>query len=245
MDLPPVTQVFTSSPKKNNIIVGDHEPQIRFFEQVSGCKARHADYVNDTMLLGKTGMLYVVSEDYKLELSEEVKKKTGMWAALPIIKGSAAIHALAKHAHTLAFGTKKPDKEMLARVEDLVTKDPDLIADIRALLWRTVEAFRDDKGKPDEWFEPWQSATSWMPSGVDSSYRLRTLYRKLLAYSLMRAGRQDSISHLKISASMLQKLKDVVLDHDKVYRTIELLGKWSLHRSDDYCVAAQVTDIWW
>ena len=96
---------------------------IRYIEQTLCRQAEIRSRVTDDDLLGKEGVLYQVYGAHQIDLSAEVKRRTGIWSAEPIVKGSAAANALVRLAASiLAIDPKELPKEKFERVVDLVTK---------------------------------------------------------------------------------------------------------------------------
>jgi hypothetical protein len=128
-DLPPTLHILLKkTPPKNNIVVGDDRAQIRFLEQrlstdANKVEAVRVERVTDDMLAGYEGKLYHVSMKHKVDLSPELRGRTGVWAADPIVKCSPAINALVKFAATLIPGREKTLKrEIVDRIGKDITK---------------------------------------------------------------------------------------------------------------------------
>src|SRR5436309_847426 len=131
-DLPPTLHILLillkKTPLMNNIVVGDDRAQIRFLEQrlstdANKVEAVRVERITDDMLAGFEGKLYHVSMKHKVDLSPELRGRTGVWAADPIVKCSAAINALVKFAATLIPGREKTLKrEIVDRIGEDITK---------------------------------------------------------------------------------------------------------------------------
>jgi hypothetical protein len=153
-DFPPTLHILLKKTyPKNNIVVGDDRAQIRFLEHRLSTDANEVvavrvERVTDDMLAGCEGKLYHVSMKHKVDLSPELRGRTGVWAADPIVKCSAAINALVKFAATLIPGREKTIKrEIVDRIGEDITKKgvPDMAAELcRVSLW--LEAI--EPGKP-------------------------------------------------------------------------------------------------
>jgi hypothetical protein len=79
-EYPPV--VFTLGRKtllKWNVVIGDDHAQLLWMDHVAGMKAVTVDKVTDEMLLGKDACLYRISAEHRLDLSPDVKARTGIW----------------------------------------------------------------------------------------------------------------------------------------------------------------------
>jgi hypothetical protein len=152
-DFPPTLHILLKKTyPKNNIVVGDDRAQIRFLEHRLSTDANEVvavrvERVTDDMLAGCEGKLYHVSMKHKVDLSPELRGRTGVWAADPIVKCSAAINALVKFAATLIPGREKTIKrEIVDRIGEDITKKgvPDMAAELcRVSLW--LEAIEPGK----------------------------------------------------------------------------------------------------
>ncbi|RZU39175.1 hypothetical protein [Edaphobacter modestus] len=137
-ELPPVPFILLKKAlPKNHIVVGDEAGQIRFLAHQVGAKPEFVERVTDDLLAGFEGKLYVVSTKYKVDLSPELRARTGMWSTEPIVKGSAAINTIVKHTLTLLAGKEKALKRVvLDRVGDMLTKGK--TDDVPGLIWAAV-----------------------------------------------------------------------------------------------------------
>jgi hypothetical protein len=187
-DLPPTLHILLKKTyPKNNIVVGDDRAQIRFLEQrltteANKVEAVRVERVTDDMLAGYEGKLYHVSMKHKVDLSPELRSRTGVWAADPIVKGSAAINTLVKFAATLLPGREKTLKrEIIDRIGDDITKKP--IVDVRAAICKAVWMLSGDLEPNDKWPDPWDSPTAWITRDMNPGKRLNSLYKKLVRYS--------------------------------------------------------------
>jgi hypothetical protein len=123
-------------------VVGDDRAQIRFLEQslstdANKVEAVRVERVTDDMLAGYEGKLYHVSMKHKVDLSPELRGRTGVWAADPIVKGSAPINTLVKFAATLLPDRVKTLKrETIDRIGDDLTKKG--VPEIRAAIWKAA-----------------------------------------------------------------------------------------------------------
>jgi hypothetical protein len=84
-DLPPTLHILLKKTcPKNNIVVGDDRAQIRFLEQrlsidaPEKIEAVQVDRVTDDMLAGHEHKLYHVSLKHKVDLSPELRSRTGI-----------------------------------------------------------------------------------------------------------------------------------------------------------------------
>lgn len=83
---------------KNNILIGSDPAQIRFFEDFAGHETTLVERITDESLLGKSGLLLRVHAAHQMDLSPDVKEKTGIWSADAITAGSAGANALVRQA---------------------------------------------------------------------------------------------------------------------------------------------------
>jgi hypothetical protein len=250
-DLTPVPNILLKKTHpKNNIVVGDDEPQIRFLEQQLGSRTAprkriDVQRVTDDMLLGNDeGKLYHVFMKHRIDLSDLVRKDTGIWSAEPIVKGSAAINTIVRHAATLLPDVKTPLKrEVLDRIGDELTREK--ISDIRGLIWQAVWMLSGDNPPKSLWKDPWDSPFDWLTPGINPEVRLHVLYKKLVGYASLIAHNEAAATKFGIKPSQQQHLKNLTLDTAKVYRTISLLSRWRQDKSSPYICATQVAAIWW
>jgi hypothetical protein len=105
-DLPPTLHILLKkTPPKNNIVIGEDRAPIRFLEHrlstdAIKVEAVRVERVTDDMLAAYEGKLYHVSVKHTVDRSPELRGRTGVWTADPIVKGSAAINTLVKLAAT-------------------------------------------------------------------------------------------------------------------------------------------------
>jgi hypothetical protein len=233
-DLPPTPHILLKkTTQQNHIVVGDDRAQIRFLEQRLGSPARTVERVTDDMLAGFTGLLFHVPMKHKIDISPEIRSRTGIWSADPIVKGSAAINTLVKFAATFLPGGDKPLKrDVVDRVGDELTKGK--IEDIRGVIWKAVWILSDGLGQKELWKDPWESPTAWLTLDMNVDQRLHSLYRKLVGYASLVVHGEDAAANFK----------QLSLDPAKVYRSIELLSRWRQGRMPAYICALQITTIW-
>ncbi len=80
---------------------------ICYIEQDLGRQVETRTRVTDDDLVGKEGCLFQVYGAHQIDLSAEVRRRTGIWSAEPIIKGSAAANALVRLAASITLWTRR------------------------------------------------------------------------------------------------------------------------------------------
>jgi hypothetical protein len=229
--------------QRNNVLIGDDQAQIRFLGQQLGVRVEDVDRVTDDMLIGQEGKLYRVFAAHRIDLSPEVRGKTGFWSAEAIVKGSAAINGLVKFAATLCpFPKEKLTRDLVNRVGDQLCRKP--IEDIRATLWAASWALRTDKGPTKPWKEPWELPVHWLPKEVDVDFRLNSLYKKLVGYATYISKGEAAAKKLGYKPTDLQKFKTMSLDQTKAYHTFKLLSQWKQGRMASIVCFARISSVW-
>lgn len=240
-EFPPTPFLFSrKSLAKNNILVGDDKAQIRFFKQVSGLEVETVGKVTDDMLLGSEGLLFHVHAEHQIDLSPDVKKRTGIWSADEITKGSAGANAIVKHAASL-LGLSKLPRETVEIVSEQITKHG--VADIRGALWEAVWILSTEVKAPTRWNDPWKDPRNWMDKD-DPVHRLHSLYKSLVGWSYLITNDTKGARAFGISPSHQQFLKNLKLDRRRVYESIKVLSGWKKSLSDPYVCALRITTIW-
>jgi hypothetical protein len=197
--------------------------------------------VTDDLLLGKDSVLYLVSAPYRLDLSPDVKAKTGIWSADPITKGSAGLNALVKFAGVLVNQDKLPRESVeIAGAE--VAREP--IDDIPGAVWRAVWALTGELKPRARWVDPWKDPLHWMNCSGDPIHRLNSLYKSSLGWAYLHTNEPRGAKQIGISPSQQHYLKDLALDRRKVYETIKVLSQWRTRRSDPFVCALEISTIW-
>ncbi len=235
---------------RNNIVVGDDPAQIRFLEQQLGLlaqqpnlKAQQVDRVTDDMLVGQEGLLYRVFATHRIDLSPEMRNKTGFWSAEPIVKGSAAINMMVKFAAGLLnFPEKKLTREAINIVGDRITRGR--VWDVRSAIWQAAWLLTDEIQTTKRWSDPWEAPVRWLNDSINVNQRLHTLYKRLVGYSILLTRGPDAARKLGIKPHELQRYKDLQLDLTKVYHTICLLSQWKQGRMDAYVCALRISVVW-
>jgi hypothetical protein len=243
-ELPPVPHILLKkTPFKNHIMVGGELGQIRFLAQHFNAKAETVERVTDDMLAGFEGKIFVVSAKYKVDLSPELRSRTGMWSAEPIVKGSAAVNAIVRHAATLLPGREKTLKrDVIDRVGDLITKGR--TDDMRGLIWNAVWLLSGDLAPTQMWKDPWESPTDWMDNDMNPDVRLHSLYKKLVGYAHVTGFGEDAATKFGIKPSQQQHFRNLNLNLGLVSQSIVTLSRWRQGRMPSYICAVQIASIW-
>jgi hypothetical protein len=190
----------------NNIVIGSDPAQIRFLYQqldILEEDVQQVDRVTDDMLLGKEGQLFRVFAAHRIDLSPEMRNKTGFWSAEPIVKGSAAINCIVKLATTLLpQPEKKLNRDLLNRIGDELTRKP--VEDVRALIWRAVWLLEFPPEPFKHWQDPWEVSKAWLDGTMDPNKRLNALYKRLVGYSIYITKGEDAVKKLGFKPHHLQ-----------------------------------------
>ncbi len=241
----PVPFLLVKAPPRNNVLVGDDALQIRFMEQLTGFRCETVEHVCDDDLFGKDGTLLRVLTANCLDLSPQLRAKTGVWALVPLTPGSVSANALVRAAaETLKTKAKKEQLDALSRhIGRLFERDD--IADLRVGLWETVYAMSGEL-KPTRWREPWETSFphEWMPTGVDLELRFGSMAKTLRAYVLMHTGGEAEVKKMGVSPSKMLKLKELSLNPDRVQDAIQILSRWKQFNTNPRIVALQLTKAW-
>jgi len=239
-EFPPVSGLLS---KKNfprhNILVGDDPVQIRFAEQVLDVKCEIVEHVKDEDLLVQHPTLHQVFISNSIDLSQEIRSKTGVWSLSPIVKGSASANAIIKAACEI-LGIKL-ERSKLNRASDLLTKEP--TNDVRASLWYAIWIISGDILDEELWKDPWVNS-NWLPKGTDPNYRLNSLYKDLVGHVFIRGNDEVAARRFGISPAKIKRLKNMSLDLNRVYESIFELSKWRQKRYDPYICALKISKIW-
>lgn len=227
----------------NNILIGTDPAQILFLAQVLRTPAVTLDLVTDETLLGQTGLLLQVTAEHRIDISSDVRSKTGLWDAGPIRRGSSAAHAIVRYAAILISFEGKLSREMLEYVSDAITKDG--VEDVRGALARAAWILTGGPTPPPPPLQPWQDPVRWLQPGTDPEERLEKLYRDLAAWSLVATGEAGGARHLDVAPAEQTYLKTLHLDKGRVYQSIKQLSRWKLQGGGDpYCCALAIACIW-
>lgn len=257
-EYPTTPLLLERTPKKHNILIGNDAHQIRFAEQflslAHNTKVEHeaVELVIDDMLLGKDEpKLYLVERSSFIDISPNVKGKTGIWSLDLIEKGSAGINAIVRHAARL-LELEKPDKSLMLRVGNEIIKDSDtkgrryLVGDIRAAVWNAVWMLSGPMPQGGKWMNPWENWMLWLPKGVDPRYRLNSLYWTLVQWVFASAGDERGYRKTKgrWDAKEFQKLALLQLPKDKVFNSLIELSAWKERKYDPFVCALKLAKIW-
>jgi hypothetical protein len=225
----------------NHIVVGSDAMQIRFLAQTLNTAPECVNCANDDLLVGRENVLLHVYAAHQIDLSAEVRSYTTIWAADPIVKGSAAMNAIIKFAATLVPERKftKDNFELVA--SQLARKG---FNDLRAFIWGAVWLLTGDLIPPKRWLDPWEDPIKWVEPNMDLKKRLYVLYLKLVAYTRIHCFGPEAGAESHLTPSQAQRLWDLTLDLNKVYKTVVLLSQWKQGRWKDQICAIQIALVW-
>jgi hypothetical protein len=224
----------------NNIFVGDTRAHVQHAERVLGVRAENLPRVTDDDLLGHRGRLLWVSNPSRIDLSPNVRKQTGVWAADPIIKGSAAATAIVKLAASYT-GKNNVPRELIQRVADGITRTE--ITDVRVALWQAADMLDCPPPNLKEWLMPWESP-HWLLPGQPLEHRLNNLYEYLVGWAYVFMEDKEGAKRYNVSPARAQFFSNLKLDVSKVERTITVLSGWRGFGSSAAVCALKVTLIW-
>ncbi len=240
-EYPPAVFVLQrKSLPKHNILVGDDRVQVRFLEQYLNQEAVDTEKVTDDLLLGTETCLRRVSATHRLDLSPDVKARTGIWSADPLTKGSSGLNALVKFAGSL-LEIEKLSRESVELVGAEVMRKP--IDDIPGAIWQAVWVLTGPMEKPVRWSDPWKDSKNWMDCN-DPGYRLNSLYKSLVGWAYLATNETKGARQLGLSPSQQHFLKTLQLDRRKVYESIKVLSQWKMNRSDAFVCALCIATLW-
>lgn len=228
----------------NHIVIGDDPAQLTFLSKELGIEIEKVDRVTDDMLVGQSGRLFHVFAGHRIDLSPEMRGKTGFWSAEPIVKGSAAINVIVKYAAAILPFDGKLTREMLDIVGDQVAYKKKIV-DVNVAIWEAVWILTGEIKRPDRWPEPWEQPIKWInPETMIVEKRLHTLYNKLIGYTTWLGKGTDAAKALGVKPNEIQKYKDLALDPTKVHQTITVLSQWKQGRWLPIICAGQICAIW-
>lgn len=241
-EIPPATNVLTrKNHTPNNIVVGADRAQVRFLGQFFETKPTAVDRITDDSLLGHAGLLLHVLGHHQIDLSPEVRAKTGIWSADPITKGSAAANTLVKFANSLLEnGALKRD--MTDRAADLLVKKN--TQDIVGMLWDAVWMLSAPLPEFRHWKQPWETPVRWLEPDVDPRLRLNVLYTDLVGFAYVKCNELDGAKKFGIRPSKIARYKQWNLDLTRVYATIRELSRWRSSKTSPYLCAMKISAIW-
>jgi hypothetical protein len=241
---------FRKTLPKNNILIGDDPAQLRFLAQqlnrevtqIEGDPITAVDKVTDDMLLGYEGLLLQVSAEYRIDLSPDVKSRTGIWDAGPIRKNSAGAHAIVRQAAAILKISDKLPAETMNFVAGEITKYG--LEDVRGALWAAVWHLTGDCTPEPAWIEPWQDPVRWFNPKNDPVYRLEGLYLTLVAWGFLVTREPLGLKQLHITPVHEAYLQTLRLDEQRVYDSIKQLSNWRMQRTDPMLCALAIACIW-
>jgi hypothetical protein len=234
----------------NNILIGDDPAQCRCLaQQLTPFGARElvpitrVDKVTDSMLLGHEGLLYQVSTEHGIDLSPEVKSRTGIWDASPILKGSAGANAIVRQAAAILNMSDELSRETMDFVGKKITKYEE-VEDVRGALWLAVWHLTGDCTPEPRWIEPWEDPVRWLSPKADTVYRLQGLYLTLVAWSFLATGEPLGLKQLNITPEHQAYLRTLKLNRSQVYDSIKQLSIWRAQHTEPIFCALAIAAIW-
>lgn len=249
----PVPSLFSRQPESNFILVGNDPLQVRFVEQLTGLSREVSEdgseivhsVVTDDDLLGKEGILYRVLFPHSVDLSPQVRNRTGVYSLAPITPGSASANALVRAAADHAG--EKLDRDRLDAVARQIGKafQKEEITDLRVGFWQAFWLLSGPLVNT-RWKEPWesQSMKDWCPAGVNVGQRLGYLFKVLSAYTLLRNEFESDAKQSGLLPSKLASLKELYLRGSKVRASLVELSRWKNLGTDPRITALVITSTW-
>jgi len=248
-EYPTTPLLLERTAKKHNILIGNDPAQIRFAEWFlslsHNTKVAHQEVpaVYDGLLLGKDEpQLLLVERSSLIDLSPNVKAKTGIWSLDLIRKGSAGVNAIVRvAAHLLEID--KPDKDAVQKVANEIV---DELYDIRASIWHAVWLLSGPLPEKHKWMRPWENWLLWLPQGEDPRYRLNSLYWEFVMWTFAATGDERGYRKTKghWDPKKFQKLSLLKLHKDKVFNSLIELSAWRERQYDPYICALKIAKIW-
>lgn len=241
---PAVFLLQKKSAHRNHIVIGEDPAQLAFIAEELETPIEEVDRVTDDMLVGQSGHLYKVFAGHRIDLSPEMRSKTGFWSAEPITRGSAAINVIVKYAAAILPFEGKLTREQVDIVGDQVVKNR--IVDVRVAISESMWLLTGEIKRPERWPEPWEQPIKWVNSEtMDVSYRLNTLHKRLIGYTTYLGKGPEAAKAIGVRPHELQKYKDLTLDLTKVYHTIKTISQWRQGKwADEYICAGIICSIW-
>jgi hypothetical protein len=240
---PAVFLLQKKSNHSNNIVTGDDAAQLRFLSEELGVEIERVDRITDDMLVGQSGRLLHVFAGHRIDMSPEMRGKTGFWSAEQITKGSAAINVIVKYAAAL-MGQAKLTREQLDIVGDQVIRNLKKIVSVNVAIWEASWLLTGEVKKLDHWPEPWEQPIRWVHPDMIVGKRLHVLYNKLVGYATWLGKGDSAAKALGVKPHELQKYKDLTLDPTKVHDTIKTLSQWKSGRWEETVCAGIICSIW-
>jgi len=259
-DYPTVPLLLERTPKKNNVLIGNDPTQIRFAEQYLSMSHKvliqheAVPLVSDVHLQGlDEPKLYLVDVSSQVDISPNLKAKTGIFSLDLIERGGAGINAIIRYAAKL-LDIPKPDKTVMARVGYELVKESDpsskkyLLSDIRAAVWQAAWHLSGSPTSRPRWIAPWENWMLWMPKGDRDSvrFRLNSLYRELVMWVFAQSGDERGVRKTggRWDAKQFQKLSELQLPKEKVYATLAELSAWRAQGYDPFLTAIRISKVW-
>jgi hypothetical protein len=186
----------------------------------------------------KSNTIVVLTKD-KIELSDDLKEKIGIWVNKPITKRSAAIAAIIRRAYSILG--KQPDKKAIESLGDfIVYKDRD---DLSCILYDSLWALTDDKHYSKK-LSIWEKPLEWIQSGDDIDKRLDYLYIEMSWFVYAQTDEWQKAKSTGCSASKFKWLKSCKFDIYKVKNTIKTLSLRNSGIYDNFQTLIKLGALW-
>ena len=178
----------------------------------------------------------------QIELSPNVKAKTGIWSLDLLEKGSAGINAIVRKAADL-LGYDRPGKETVQAVADEIVRD---VYDINASVWQAAWVLTAPLPAKHRWARPWENWLTWMPKGEDPRFRLNALYWELVMWVFARGADERGYRRTrgKFDKKKFDKLALLNLPKDRVFNSVVELSRWRERGYDPYVCIIKISKIW-
>jgi hypothetical protein len=226
---------------KNNIIIGSDAAQVRFMAQLLEKQPIVAQNISDDDLQGKEGLLLHVTAIYQVDLSPEMRSRTGLWSADPITLGSSASEALIKYAYSLIDPGKTLKRDMVSEVSRRALKDG--VEDVLGKVWDLVWLLSAELQEINRWQQPWESPVRWFDVS-EPEKRLNYLYKYLCGYTFASFEEVEKATALKFSPSQQKEMQGKRLPLTKVANSIRELSRWRSRNYDPFVCALRISAIW-
>jgi hypothetical protein len=242
--------MLEKAPKKHNVLVGKDDMQVQFAEEFLSSfhdvkvACQFMESLNDDHVLGQEApQLWRVARSGQIDLSPNVRARVGVWSLDIIEKGSAGANAMVREACRL-MGVGRPPRPTVDYIASKITED--LTYDIKAAIWNAAYLLTGPVPEYKRWPRPWENYITWLPSDVDPSFRLHTLYWELIEYVFAAEG--DEKGFRKTGRTFrpreFKSLSSLVLSKTSVFDSIVVLSAWKARGGDPYVCALKLAKIW-
>jgi hypothetical protein len=241
-DLPPVPLLLNrKTHPANNVIVGSDRAQIRFAAQFFEAEIQELARVTDETLLGHSSLLIHVAGQHQVDLSPEVRARTGVWSAEPIAQGSSAASTLIKFANSL-LAQEALKRDVVERAAKALVKQQ--TDDILGMLWNAIWMLAIPLPEFHFWKEPWETPVYWLDPEVDPVYRLNSLYRDLVGFAFLACHEPVGARKFGVRPAQGARYKQWQIDLNRVYASIRVLSQWRSSKTSPHVCAMKIAAIW-